>query len=208
MLSARNKIRVKQFLWGLSAIVGGYVGSQLPFVFGVKSPIERLICREVQIVDASGAPLITLVSGKTGPRIQLTGKDRMQSLSLEVIDTNAGVDNRMARIAFRHSELKGNQINLIATRDKQAHMSMGQHDSYGSIAMSAEPFGAYPSSGLTVGYFSGPRIDCFANSKQAQLKVGAGGSFVHAGKIGERLPYIQIEDSEKQSLIELIKRNK
>ncbi len=208
MIPNRNRKWVGQFIWVFSAILAGYVGGQLPIFLGTKAPTERLICRELQIVDASGAPLITLVSGKAGPTIKLTGKDGIQTLSLEVIDTITSVDNRMARIAFGHSALEGNQINLSATRDKRAHMFMGQHDSYGSIYMSADPFGTYPSSALTVGYFSGPRIECFANSKQTQLKVGTGGSYVHAGKIGERLPYLQIEDSEKQSLIELIERNK
>lgn len=207
MFSDRDKIWVQRLLLVFSAIVAGYIGGQFSSFSHSNSSPERLTCRELQIVDASGKPLISMVSGKTGPKIKLIGKDGVQTLSLEVIDAIASVDNRMAKIAFGHSELEGNQISLCAARDKSADMFMGQHDSYGAISMSAAPFGAYPSSDFRVGYLSGPHLQCLANGNQVQVEIGQGSSFINAGKIGQRLPYLQVKDSERNSLIDLIERN-
>lgn len=204
MLPACKNIWAKQFMWISSSILAGYFGGRLSALPDYSSSPDQLKCRELSIVDSNGKPLIKLSSEKAGPEIKLRSKDGVQELSLAVIDASNRGDDRMAKIDFRHSELEKNQISICAARDKSSFMFMGQPDSFGSIYMSTAPFGAKPASDFTVGYFSGPHIECFTNDHQAQLKIGHGTSFLHAGKIGDNLPYLRLEGKEKNGEIDLL----
>lgn len=199
LFADRRNEYIKMFLLFLSCTLAGFLGGQISKNFDF--PQNGIVCKGLKIVDSSGNPVIDLASTNAGPEINLVGKDGVQSLSLRVVDTPNSGDNRMSQISFRHSELNEDQITLGALRDKSSNMFLGSHDSYGSIYMSAAPAGHSPSSSFSVGYFSGPRMDCFANNNKVELTVGQGKTCIRASKFVDSSPSLEIQNGDKKSTI-------